>query len=324
MSMHRNYNRSLILALLLFAVAASGFVAAGVAKEGPSNAAAETAPATSLTDSAQPASGEDTASLRTAPEEWLGASGRLRAVIGTPASLDSRLRDGSAIAIREAAEIQPGLHDLGLVTPEGERFYIVSMLPYEAKEGKRLNGYYVGDWPQGRAGRYAPPEGFIEVTAENATTPISRSFTLRDFLTHDQQGVWPKFLVIQPRLLDKLELISAQLAARGLPSRIHVMSGFRTPQYNEKGVGKGGRASMSRHMYGDAADVFVDADSDGMMDDLNGDGKATLSDARVLASIAEDVERSNPDLVGGLSPYKANSAHGPFVHVDARGVKARW
>jgi hypothetical protein len=40
--------------------------------------------------------------------------------------------------------------------------------------------------------------------------------------------------------------------------------------------------------------------------------------------VAEGVELEHPDLVGGLSAYRANSAHGPFVHIDARGVRARW
>ncbi len=147
---------------------------------------------------------------------------------------------------------------------------------------------------------------------------------MKDFLTHDQGDVWPKVLVLQPRLLDKLELLRAELEREGLPSKLHVMSGFRTPQYNAQGVGKGGRATHSRHMYGDAADVFVDADQDGRMDDLNGDGKVTVADAYVLRAAAEKVEGQYPTLVGGLSAYPANSAHGPFVHVDARGVKARW
>jgi uncharacterized protein YcbK (DUF882 family) len=76
-----------------------------------------------------------------------------------------------------------------------------------------------------------------------------------------------------------------------------------------------GSAAVSRHIYGDAADVFVDAD---------GDGKITIGDARVLLALAADIEARHPDLVGGLSAYPANSAHGPFVHIDTRGVRARW
>jgi uncharacterized protein YcbK (DUF882 family) len=29
-------------------------------------------------------------------------------------------------------------------------------------------------------------------------------------------------------------------------------------------------------------------------------------------------------LTGGVGIYAATGAHGPFVHVDVRGVKARW
>ena len=38
------------------------------------------------------------------------------------------------------------------------------------------------------------------------------------------------------------------------------MSGFRTPQYNAGGGNTGGRAGLSRHMYGDASDIFIDND----------------------------------------------------------------
>ena len=82
--------------------------------------------------------------------------------------------------------------------------------------------------------------------------------------------------------------------------------------------------SSSRHMYGDAADVFVDSDGDGLMDDLDGDGAVTIQDARVLYAVVEAVERRHADLADGLSVYATTTAHGPFVHVDARGVRARW
>lgn len=309
--------RAFLLSLLLIGVALSGFVAAGLANGG-TKAPAHTLAA--LNASADPATQTGVPRPRAVPASWLGHSGSLRAMIDTPDSLEARLVADSIVAA-----LQPGTQDLGIVTPDGDPFYVVSLMPYGLKEGKRLNGYYVGNWPQATSGRYAPPAGFIEVTPENEATPVSRSFRLQDFLTHDQQGVWPKALVLKPRLLDKLELISTALAQRGLPSRLHVMSGFRTPQYNEQGVGaKGGRAAMSRHMYGDASDIFVDANGDGMMDDLNGDGKSTIADARVLFAVAEGVEAANPDLVGGLSPYPSNGVHGPFVHVDTRGFKARW
>lgn len=259
--------------------------------------------------------------------EVLGASGNLRALIGTPATLGQNLVLRALLS--RVPFDAPGVHALGLTAPDGESLVVVSMAALGAMRDARLDGYHVGGWPTlGVAAldpRYAPPAGFISVTQENASTLVSKRFHLRDFLTHDQQDVWPKVLVLRAPLLDKLELIGDELKRRGLPSTLHVMSGFRTPQYNEQGVGaKGGRASASRHMYGDAADVFVDADNDGAMDDLDGDGLVTIRDARVLFGVAEDVEAQHPFLVGGLSAYPANSAHGPFVHVDARGTRARW
>jgi uncharacterized protein YcbK (DUF882 family) len=103
-----------------------------------------------------------------------------------------------------------------------------------------------------------------------------------------------------------------------------VMSGFRTPQYNATGGETGGRASLSRHMYGDAADVFVDNDGDGRMDDLNGDGRVNHRVAQVILDAAERVERAHPDVTGGVGVYRATPSHGPFAHVDARGNRARW
>jgi uncharacterized protein YcbK (DUF882 family) len=130
---------------------------------------------------------------------------------------------------------------------------------------------------------------------------------------------------LREELLDKLELVIADLNRNGVPVRnVEVMSGFRTPQYNAKGVGKGGRAKDSRHQFGDAADVFVDNNFDGRMDDLNRDGRVNVKDTHVILSAVERVERAHPDLIGGIGLYHSTSSHGPFAHIDTRGHKARW
>jgi len=77
-------------------------------------------------------------------------------------------------------------------------------------------------------------------------------------------------------------------------------------------------------MYGDAADVFVDNDGDGWMDDLNRDGRVNLRDARVMQDAVDRVEAAHPALVGGSGVYVATSGHGPFIHIDTRGYPARW
>jgi hypothetical protein len=211
---------------------------------------------------------------------------------------------------------------------DGKPFTFVNLVPFTEKQRGRVGTYRMGSWPgelRTMSPNYGNPAGFIEVTLENRDTQVSRHFRLRDFLTKDQATVWPKYLVLQEGLLDKLELVIHELRTSGhRVSHMTVMSGFRTPQYNEQGVGSGGRASASRHQYGDAADVFVDNDRNGVMDDLNGDGRVNTRDAQVLAQAAERVESRHPELVGGIGIYPANSAHGPFVHVDVRGNRARW
>jgi uncharacterized protein YcbK (DUF882 family) len=172
---------------------------------------------------------------------------------------------------------------------------------------------------------YANPSGFIEVTPQNESTNVSEHFRLRDFLTHDQVGVWPKYLVLELKLVDKLELVLSDLAARGYDvSGVTVMSGFRTPQYNTGGGDPRGRAALSRHMYGDAADIFIDDDHNGVMDDLNHDRRVNIRDAQVILAAVDRVEREHPELVGGTGVYVASGGHGPFIHIDTRGFRARW
>lgn len=208
-------------------------------------------------------------------------------------------------------------------------FNFITMRPFTDKVGGRIGSYRIGFFPQekhgARSSAYVNPEGFLEVTAGNQGTMVSDHFRLADFLTHDQVGTWPKYLVLREPLIDKLELVISELKTMGVNvNRMKVMSGFRTPQYNEQGVGPGGRATDSRHQYGDAADVYIVNGSRDWMSDINADGRVDTRDAKVLAMAAERVEAKHPDLVGGIGIYKATSAHGPFVHIDVRGNRARW
>ena len=255
-----------------------------------------------------------------------GRSGKLKARIVSPR------RDGSIRILKQlfgdAAAQRPGIYHAS-DSATGKRFSLINLLPFQARERGKLGSYRVGFWPGERRSAWASnkaPEGFIEVTADNQDTPLSEHFRIRDFLTHDQQAVWPKYLVLREALVDKLELLISDLQSRGYRvGAMTVLSGFRTPQYNAQGVGrKGGRATDSRHQYGDAADVFVDSDGDGRMDDLNRDGRVDTRDAKVVLESVERIESKYPDLIGGAGLYRATGAHGPFVHVDVRGSRARW
>jgi hypothetical protein len=201
---------------------------------------------------------------------------------------------------------------------------VVTLVPASEVRGGRLGSYRLGSWPE-QTGKYAPPRGFVRVTPENMDTPVSEHVRLRDFLTKGQENVWPKYVVVSTQVLDKVELTIQELERMGHPVEdIFVVSGFRTPWYNETGGDTSGRGALSRHMYGDALDFAVDNDGDGRMDDLSGDGRVTVADARVIAEAGEAVERQHPNLIGGIGIYAPTGAHSGFVHLDTRGYRARW
>jgi uncharacterized protein YcbK (DUF882 family) len=270
-----------------------------------------------------------------------GQSGALRARIqpaGQPVPADSLPEDAHLVFSEDGqsapAPAKAGIWRAAIAIGQAMKpisdFTFIALRPFSDKQRGKIGGYSIGSWP-GEVGRrlpgdrYANPKGFIEVTPQNQDTPVSEHFKLRDFLTKGQQNVWPKYLVLEMRNVDKLELIIDDLQKHGVPvSHVTVMSGFRTPSYNATGGNPAGRASLSRHMYGDAADIFVDNDGNGTMDDLNRDGRVDIGDARVIAAAAERVEQSHPELVGGVGVYVACCGHGPFVHIDTRGYRARW
>jgi uncharacterized protein YcbK (DUF882 family) len=268
----------------------------------------------------------------TSATAWRGAFIPTDSLQGKSGKLLARIlggeRTGAVRVLRElfgdSAVARPGIY-VTADSASGRSFSLISLLPFSVKERGRVGSYFIGNWPRERRRTDGLPEGFIEVTSDNQETRLSEHFRLRDFLTHDQQSVWPKYLVLEEALVDKLELIISDLEKRGhLVEHVSVMSGFRTPQYNAKGVRRGGRATDSRHQYGDAADIFIDNDRNGRMDDLNRDGRIDVRDTRIVLQSVDRVEKLHPDLVGGAGLYKANRSHGPFVHVDVRGAKARW
>jgi uncharacterized protein YcbK (DUF882 family) len=320
--------------------------AAGVNPDDPRHVA-QPSVASALTSDAPNAAYLTEASLAALSGELRGASGKLRAQIvpaGAPLE-NGALPEGAELRAQQAESDQgtaaprAGIWHLAVAVGSAIKpiadFNVIGLHPRSEKRNGRVGLYYIGNWPgeNGRvkapksapADRYRPPSGFIEVTQQNADTKVSEHFRLRDFLTHDQANVWPKFLVLEMRNVDKLELVLADLERRGIDvSGVRVMSGFRTPQYNKSGGDPAGRAGLSRHMYGDAADIFIDSNGDGVMDDLNHDGKSTIADARVVSAAVDRVEAAHPELIGGAGVYPAESGHGPFIHIDTRGYRARW
>jgi uncharacterized protein YcbK (DUF882 family) len=274
-----------------------------------------------------------------------GASGAVRVKVLAPgdtldvpaappgATVQLSPQGGGQAVGAEQAQQNPGIWNVVLKMADAIRpasaVNVITLVPLSAKKAGRIGTYRVGSWPFERGGApkpsYEPPAGLVRVTPENRDLYVSEHVQLKDLLTKGQEGVWPKYVAMQPQALDKVELTIQELKRSGHPVKnIFMVSAFRTPTYNESGGNPAGRAALSRHMYGDAMDFAVDNDNDGRMDDLNGDGRVTVADARVIGQAADRVEKAHPELVGGIGIYTPTGAHSGFVHVDTRGYRARW
>lgn len=201
--------------------------------------------------------------------------------------------------------------------------FVMVPTPPTAKE---VNGYRLGSYPAKPLRGlplYLPPQGFVEVTEANRDVKVAPHFTLGQFLCKQGSG-FPKYVALRERLLLKLERVLEGVNDAGFPAEtFFVMSGYRTPAYNQA-IHNG---PYSRHIYGDAADIFIDQNGDGLMDDLNRNGRSDLGDAIVLRDLVEGLYKETSfreAFTGGLGLYNSTHAHGPYVHVDTRGFVARW
>jgi len=248
------------------------------------------------------------------------------------ASPDLRLLDRSGVVVPASpgqwqwtAPPEPGIVPLRLEGPQGRvDLTVLVMVPATEIRDGVLDGYRIGRYVQDpNTGNpiHRPPTGFAAVRPEDEDILVSPHFTLGQFLCKDPGD--PRYVVLSGPLVLKLEAILEAVNRAGhCVSTLQVMSGFRTPAYNRA---IGNTTDLSRHLWGDAADIYIDTRGDGKMDDLNGDGRVDDADARVLSRIVEGLERADPSVrKGGLGLYASTPARGPFVHVDARGTPARW
>ena len=236
----------------------------------------------------------------------------------------SRLLEGADVVTPD----QPGLYRLALSTPGSARRLVPGLtvgvlVPFEEKQGRSLNGYRMGMWRGERhADAKAPlPAGFLEVQERDQDRPLTRHIRVSDFLTHDNQSQWPRYVAVDTRLLDKLELVLAQLesdlggaAVGGEAPRfvLEIRSAFRTPFHNARVPGS---ARDSRHQSGEAIDVAIDADRD---------GRFTRKDLKLVIKALEEVERTHPELAGGIGTYTSRRFSSPYLHMDVRGDHVRW
>ncbi|HEX5831150.1 MAG TPA: D-Ala-D-Ala carboxypeptidase family metallohydrolase [Gemmatimonadaceae bacterium] len=213
---------------------------------------------------------------------------------------------------------EPGLYHLALVRGGHRRVVdgltIAVLVPFSEKLGSTLDGYRIGTYVAEKIRGHDHPAGFMKLAPADLALPVSRHFRLSDFVAPDARGGITSYAALNPRLLDKLELVLDALgpAGRDVELDVHVNSGFRPPAYNRT-VQRAARDS--RHQYGDAADLRIDAD---------GDGRFTVRDLRLVATAVEQVERTHPELSGGLGLYTSADYRAPYAHIDTRGVRVRW
>lgn len=232
------------------------------------------------------------------------------------------LLDDSAGNCRWVAPESPGVYPIAVV--DSGRTVMVNvfvMIPADSMKDGRVRGFTIGRYPKTTPfPRLGPPRGFIEVTDENARTPVSPRYEIGDFIPYKSQGL-PQILALHEDLPLKLELLTDLLQEKGFRcEKLKVMCGFRTVARQRSS----GAGHQSAHMYGGAADVYVDADNNGTMDDLNHDGASDSKDARVLIACVEELEQRHPELVGGAGWYRRTRRRGPFIHTDVRGERTRW
>ncbi|HEX7809446.1 MAG TPA: D-Ala-D-Ala carboxypeptidase family metallohydrolase [Thermoanaerobaculia bacterium] len=258
---------------------------------------------------------ENTLAIETLPAE---------SVIEAPTGFDVQTRDGKIVVTSSTganagyAKIRTATRDLTLT--------LVELVPYDAMQNGKLDGYRVGEYqavPLKGLEQYERPKGFIRLGTTNADLLVSDHYRMRDFQCKLDGDT--KYLVLRTDALVKLEILQHELqTSHGLDfDRFTVMSGYRTPYYNAR---IGNETSYSRHLYGDAMDIYIDMDRNGSMDDVNRDGRIDTADARFILRVAERIDES-PEwswLKGGAGVYHANAAHGPYIHIDARGYVARW
>lgn len=202
---------------------------------------------------------------------------------------------------------------------------VLVLTPLSQMKGEYLNGYRIGNYPsQPLRGNpiYNAPKGMFEVTSENQNLKLTPHFSLKQFVCK-QSGDFPKYLIVRERLLLKLEFILERVNEKGYDvETFGFISGYRTPFYNKsiKNV------QYSMHVFGGAADIFIDQNKDGSMDDLNKDGRIDEKDVREFYNIVESEYSKDrySKFVGGLGFYRKNSRHNGFIHVDVRGSRARW
>ncbi len=221
---------------------------------------------------------------------------------------------------------QSGIYPLQVINANNKvvlNLNLFVLTPIDKKKDEYLNGFRIGNYPPalGEGGKYERPRGFIEIEKGYKDVQLTPHFKLSQFVT-SQKGN-PKYIIIRESLLLKLEYILAEVNKAGVEAKtLGIRQAYLTPHDNaEKQF-----AIYSRFIYGDAAQIIIDRDKNGIMDDVNGDGIADMKDARWLFNLIDKLSAraDYQTMEGGLAHYRLNKKFGGYVYIDARGNKMRF
>jgi len=219
----------------------------------------------------------------------------------------------------------PRSHGLFRLTVSGagtiETYSVI--VPVESSRWRTttLNSFPIGSYGDGSS-REHDPDYFVELTAANSGARVSTHLTLGDFLCHIE-GRYPQYMALDLRLADKVEaVLRAVQDVYPEAASIHLISCFRTPEYNQE---IGNETSFSQHLYGGAADLWIEGyPPNDLMDDIDRNKRVDVYDGEYLVDLVRVLEARGEVAVGGASAYRWTAAHGPFVHIDVRGSAATW
>ncbi len=276
----------------------------------------------------------DTSAYRDLPAFVMpGASLAFEIGDGPPGDYRATARGGEVIARGDRAwqwraPSYPGVYDIRIDGPargDAITLHVFVLVPASRVRGGVLNGYRIGEYPSPSSNPlYQPPRGYVEVVKDTLEVNLTPHFRVSQFLCkEDPTSRFPKYLFVKTRLVLELEAILERVNAAGFHvDTLHVLSGYRTPYYN-RAIGD---VRFSMHQWGAAADIYIDRDNKGVMDDLNHDGRVDMGDSQLLYDSIQAMlaAPSYRRFQGGMGVYPGTSAHPPFVHVDVRGVRARW
>tara|TARA_B100000809_G_scaffold59479_1_gene56036 strand:- start:588 stop:1433 length:846 start_codon:yes stop_codon:yes gene_type:complete len=201
------------------------------------------------------------------------------------------------------------------------KLQLIVKTPIDTARVKQFNGYQLNSYPEPYKGfvKYNQPQGLIEINKSLENHFLSNIVQIKDIMCK-QRSEYPKYLLVDTQGLKMLNQLYKYLLARGLKfSRFSFISGYRTPYYNHM-IGNG---KNSRHLYGDAFDLYIDDNGDYRMDDINQDGQQDKKDVDYLYQFFLAFLKDN-NRQGGVGKYLPNSRHGGFIHIDNRGFNARW